>query len=264
MSTLEIISLYLSISIYNKFLVIVQSLNHVLLFTTSWTAARQAPLSFTFFWSLQYCSLQHWTSLSPADTSPAEHCLRFGPAVFLSGSISNYPSLFPSSILDTFQPGGSSSAVISFCLFILLMGLSRQEYWSGFPFPPPVEMDLFKFPADNIVLKFFWKKKKKRWEQKRRYCPIALPKVCTLPSQGYESLFSWYFQDWEWSGSFIYEVVCACSTSPCFSNNRGCTSLQICLLLCIFLWLFYFSVSLFNRIRPFSFFFSNLQGLFAS
>ena len=27
---------------------------------------------------------------------------------------------------------------ISFCLFIQLMGFSRQEYWSGLPFPPPV------------------------------------------------------------------------------------------------------------------------------
>ena len=28
-----------------------------------------------------------------------------------------------------------SVSVISFCLFILFMGFSRQEYWSGFPFP---------------------------------------------------------------------------------------------------------------------------------
>ena len=33
--------------------------------------------------------------------------------------------------------GGSSSSVISFCLFILFMRFSRQEYWSGLPFPPP-------------------------------------------------------------------------------------------------------------------------------
>ena len=35
--------------------------------------------------------------------------------------------------------GGSSSGVISFCLFILFRGLSRQEYWGGLPFPPPVD-----------------------------------------------------------------------------------------------------------------------------
>ena len=26
-----------------------------------------------------------------------------------------------------------------FCLFIVFMGFSRQEYWSGFPFPSPVD-----------------------------------------------------------------------------------------------------------------------------
>ena len=33
---------------------------------------------------------------------------------------------------------GGSSGVIPFGLFILFMGLSRQEYWYGLPFPPPV------------------------------------------------------------------------------------------------------------------------------
>ena len=32
----------------------------------------------------------------------------------------------------------SSSGIISFCLFILFMGFSWQEYWISFPFPPPV------------------------------------------------------------------------------------------------------------------------------
>ena len=35
--------------------------------------------------------------------------------------------------------GDSSFRVISFCLFILFMGFSRQEYWSGLPFPPLVD-----------------------------------------------------------------------------------------------------------------------------
>ena len=52
----------------------------------------------------------------------------------LSGAVS---LLFPSSILDTYCPGGSSSSVISFCLFILFIGFSRKEYWSGLPFPSP-------------------------------------------------------------------------------------------------------------------------------
>jgi len=39
--------------------------------------------------------------------------------------------------------GGASSSVISFCLFILFMGFSRQE-WSGLPFPSEVDHILSK------------------------------------------------------------------------------------------------------------------------
>ena len=35
--------------------------------------------------------------------------------------------------------GSWSFSVISFCLFILFMGFSRQEYWSGLPLPSPVD-----------------------------------------------------------------------------------------------------------------------------
>ena len=66
------------------------------------------------------------------------------PSYFtLFGPISNCPPLFPSSILDNFQPGRAHlPVVISFCLFILLMGFLIQEYWSWLPFPLSVEHDL--------------------------------------------------------------------------------------------------------------------------
>ena len=35
--------------------------------------------------------------------------------------------------------GSSSFSVLSFCLFILFMGFSRQEYWCGLSFPSPVD-----------------------------------------------------------------------------------------------------------------------------
>ena len=58
----------------------------------------------------------------------------------LSGVIS---SLFSSGILGTYWPGeflgNSLFSFLSFCLFILLMGFSRWEYWSGLPFPSPVD-----------------------------------------------------------------------------------------------------------------------------
>ena len=45
--------------------------------------------------------------------------------------------------------GNSSLNVVSFCLFILFMGFSRQEYWSGLPFPGLTE-------AEDV---------KKRWQE---------------------------------------------------------------------------------------------------
>ena len=54
----------------------------------------------------------------------------------LSGVIS------PSSPVAYWAPtnlGSSSFSVIPFCLFILFMEFSRQEYWSGLPLPSPVD-----------------------------------------------------------------------------------------------------------------------------
>ena len=39
----------------------------------------------------------------------------------------------------------SSFSVLSFCLFILLMGFSRQEYWSDLPFLSPLDHILSEF-----------------------------------------------------------------------------------------------------------------------
>ena len=73
-------------------------------------------------------------------TPDTEHCLRFGPAtsfflelLVISLHSSPVPHWTPSDL------GSSSSSVISFCLFILFMGFSRQEYWSELLFPPPVD-----------------------------------------------------------------------------------------------------------------------------
>ena len=58
----------------------------------------------------------------------------------LSGAIS---PLFSSSISGAPTDMGSSSfSVLSFCLFLLFMGFSRQEFWNGLPFPSPVDQVL--------------------------------------------------------------------------------------------------------------------------
>ena len=94
-------------------------------------------MDLTFQVPMQYCSLQHCTLLPSPVTSPTGCYFRFGSVfsflleLFLHSSPVAYwlpPNL-----------GSSSSSVVSFCFFILFMGFLRQDYWSGLPFPSPVD-----------------------------------------------------------------------------------------------------------------------------
>ena len=106
---------------------------------------------------MKNCSLQHQTLLSPPDTSTTEHHFCFGPtSSFFLELLVNCSQIFPSSILDPNMKSmrGSSSSVIHFCLFILFRGFSREEYWSGLPFPPPVHhilSELFTMTCSSRV-----------------------------------------------------------------------------------------------------------------
>ena len=86
---------------------------------------------------MQYCSSQHQTLLLSPVTSTTGCCFCFG---FVS---SFFLELFlHSSSVLYWAPtdlGSLSFSVLSFCLCILFMGFSRQEYWSGLPFPSPVD-----------------------------------------------------------------------------------------------------------------------------
>ena len=86
---------------------------------------------------MQYCSLQHWTLLPSPVTFTIGYCFCFG-------SISSFfQELFLHWSLVAYwaptDPRSSSFSVLSFYLFMLFMGFSRQEYWSGLPFPSPVD-----------------------------------------------------------------------------------------------------------------------------
>ena len=86
---------------------------------------------------MQYCSLQLQTLLLSPVTSITGCC-------FCLGSISSFfLELFLHwSSVAYWAPtylGSSSFSILSFCLLILFMGFSRQEYWSGLPFPSPVD-----------------------------------------------------------------------------------------------------------------------------
>ena len=96
-------------------------------------------MDLTFQGPMQYCSLQHQTLLSPPDTAPTEHHFHFGPAILFFLEL--LVIVLCSSPIAYWTPsnlGGSSSGVLSFCLIILFVGFSWQEYWSGLPFSLPM------------------------------------------------------------------------------------------------------------------------------
>ena len=65
-----------------NYIVVVQSLSHVQLFVTPWTAAHQPPLSFTISWSLlKFMSIE--------SVMPCNHLILWCPLLLL-------PSVFPS------------------------------------------------------------------------------------------------------------------------------------------------------------------------
>ena len=98
-------------------------------------------MDLTFQAPMQCHFLQHWSLLSPPDTSTTEQCFHFSPATsfFLDLLVIALRSS-PVVCLHTFWPeGGSSSSVISFCLFILFIRFYLQEYWSDFGSPSLVD-----------------------------------------------------------------------------------------------------------------------------
>ena len=93
-------------------------------------------MDLTFQVPMQYCFLQHQTLLlSPVTSTTGCCCFGSIPSFFLELFLHWSPIAFwaPTSL------GISSFSVLSFCLFILFMGFSRQEYWSDLPFPSPVD-----------------------------------------------------------------------------------------------------------------------------
>ena len=91
----------------------------------------------TFQVPMQYCSLQHRTlPLSPA-TFTTGCCFCFGSVSSFFLELFLYWS--PVAYCAPTDLGSSSFSILSFCLLILFMGFSRQGYWSGLPFPSPVD-----------------------------------------------------------------------------------------------------------------------------
>ena len=94
-------------------------------------------MDLTFQVPMQYCSLQHRILLLSQITSTTGYCFCFGsiPSSFLELFLHWSPVVYWAPI----DLGSSSFDILSFCCFIPFMGFSRQEYWSGLPFPSPVD-----------------------------------------------------------------------------------------------------------------------------
>ena len=93
-------------------------------------------MNLTFQVPMQYCSLQHRTLLSSLVTSTTGYSFCFGSisSFFLELSLHWSPVVYsaPTNL-------GVHLSVFFLYLYILFMGFSRQEYWSGLPFPSPVD-----------------------------------------------------------------------------------------------------------------------------
>ena len=114
-------------------------------------------MELTFQVPMQCCSLQHWTLLLSPVPSTTGCCFCFGsiPSFFLELCLHWSPVAYwaPTNL------GCSSFSILWFCLFILFMGFSRQEYWSGLPFPSPVDYilsDLSCMTSPSWVAPWAW------------------------------------------------------------------------------------------------------------
>ena len=108
-------------------------------------------MDLTILVSMQYCSLQHQTLLPSPVTSTTGCCFCFGSVSSFFLELFLYWS--PVAHWAPTDLGNSSFSVLSFCFFILFMGFSRQEYWSGLPFPSPVDHSL---PELSTMTRLSW------------------------------------------------------------------------------------------------------------
>ena len=93
-------------------------------------------MDLTFQGPMQYCSLQHQTLLLSPVTFTTGCFFCFGSVTYFFLELFLHSS--PVAYWASTNLGSSSFSVLSFCLFILFMGFSRKEYWSGLLFPSPV------------------------------------------------------------------------------------------------------------------------------
>ena len=120
----------------------------------------------------------------------------------------------PVAYLAPTDPGSSSFSVLSFCLFILFMGFSRQDYWSGLPFPFPVGHIWWELSTITYLCGF------------QSVCPLMEKEsgLCMLPDGtdwlrgilglvlmggaiSSKSLIQFYVDGWSWVPSLLFTAL---------------------------------------------------------
>jgi len=153
---------------------------------TSYFTSSNLPwfMDLTFQAPMQYYSLQHQTLLPSPVTSTTGSCFCFVSisSFFLELFLHSSPVAYwaPTDL------GSSSFSVLSFCLFILFMGLSRQAYWSGLPFPSPVDHILSEMQYMSAISKatecslFIFKTNNQTSQQSKSMPQPLMPKMLNL------------------------------------------------------------------------------------
>ena len=93
-------------------------------------------MDLTFQVTMQYCSLQHQTLLPSPVTCTLSVVFALAPSPHFFGLFLHWSSV---AYWAPTYLGSSSLCVLYFCLFMLFMGFSTKEYWSGLPFPSSVD-----------------------------------------------------------------------------------------------------------------------------
>ena len=104
-------------------------------------------MDLTFQVPMQYCSLQHRTLLLSPVTSTTGYCFALAPSSFFLELFLHWS---PVACWAPTNLGSPSFSILSFC--ILFMGFSRQGYWSGLPFPSPVDHILSELSTMTCTL----------------------------------------------------------------------------------------------------------------
>ena len=107
-------------------------------------------MDLTFQVPVHHFSLQHRSLLPSPVTSTPGYCSCFS-SVFLF-FLELFLQWSPIAYWVPTDLGSSSFSILSFCLFILFMGFSRQEYWNDLSFHSPVDHVLSELQHDPSIL----------------------------------------------------------------------------------------------------------------